>query len=96
MPVTHVVDNPVVGTDSDTRLEDMYQVVLFNDDVNTMDRVVKALTHVFGHTEQLAIRIMLEAHEKGRAVAEVEPEEKARLHRDQLQSYGLTATVEKV
>ena len=96
MPATHVIGSPVVGTETGTRLEDMYQVILFNDDVNTMEHVVKALTRIFGHSEQLAVKIMLEAHERGKAVAEVEPEERARLHRDQLQSYGLTATVEKV
>jgi ATP-dependent Clp protease adapter protein ClpS len=96
MPKPIGVDRPVVGTESTTQLEDMFQVVLYNDDVNTMDRVVQALMQVFGHNETLAVKIMLEAHERGRAVAEVEAETSAKTHRDQLQSYGLIATVEKV
>ena len=89
---------PVVttGTGNLVKPEDMYEVILWNDDVNTMDHVVKCLMQVFAHPVELAVRIMAEAHEKGRAVAEVEAETPARLHRDQLQSFGLTATIEKI
>jgi ATP-dependent Clp protease adaptor protein ClpS len=76
--------------------EDLFQVLLYNDDHNTMEHVVTSLMQVFHHPEALAVKIMLEAHEKGRAIAEVESESPARLHRDQLQSYGLTATLEHV
>jgi ATP-dependent Clp protease adaptor protein ClpS len=93
---TAVTDRPIVETASDERLEDMCQVVLHNDDWNTADHVVRCLVHVFGHSRQLARRIMLEAHATGRAVAEVEGETQAKLHRDQLQSHGLSATVEKL
>ena len=89
-------NKPVAGTDAVTRLEDMYQVILHNDDVNIADFVARCLMRVFGHTEQLAHKIMMEAHNKGRAIAQVEAETEARLHRDQLQSFGLTATIEKV
>lgn len=89
-------DKPVVGTLASTQLEDMYQVVLHNDDVNLADFVARCLMRVFGHTEQLAYKIMMEAHNKGRAIAQVEAESQARLHRDQLQSFGLTVTIERV
>lgn len=78
------------------RLEDLCQVVLFNDDHNTVDFVVESLMQVFGHPVGLAAKIMMEAHEKGRAIAEVESETPARLHKEQLQSLGLTAEVERV
>ncbi|MCE9614695.1 MAG: ATP-dependent Clp protease adaptor ClpS [Lentisphaerae bacterium] len=74
----------------------MYQVVLHNDDHNSMEFVVLCLMRVFGHTADLAAKIMLEAHDRGRAIAEVEAEAEAKVHRDQLQSFGLSATVEKV
>jgi len=90
------IDEPVVGTLADTLLEEMCQVILHNDDVNLADFVARCLMRVFGHTEQLAYKIMLEAHNKGHAIAQVEAETEARLHRDQLQSFGLTATIEKV
>ena len=87
---------PVVGTESVPRHEDMFQVILHNDDWNTMDHVVRSLMRVFGHSAALAVKIMREAHEKGKAIAEVEAETEAKRHRDQLQSLGLTATVERV
>jgi ATP-dependent Clp protease adaptor protein ClpS len=87
---------PDITTDVAVKLEDMYQVVLHNDDHNIADHVVRCLVRVFGHSTQLAVKIMLEAHEKGMAVAEVEAESQASLHKEQLQSYGLTATIEKI
>jgi ATP-dependent Clp protease adaptor protein ClpS len=96
MAGTTTIERPVVGTKAAERLEDMYQVILHNDDHNTMDHVVSCLMRVFGHSEQLAAKIMLEADEKGKAIAEVEAETPAKLHRDQLQSFSLSATVEKL
>jgi ATP-dependent Clp protease adapter protein ClpS len=71
-------------------------VVLYNDDVNSMEHVVKCLMQIFKHPESLAVKIMLEAHQKGKAIAEVESRTPAELHKDQLISYGLTATIEKI
>ena len=76
--------------------EDMMQVVLFNDDVNSMEYVILCLMKIFGHTEPLAARIMAEAHEQGKAIAEVEAKSQAALHVAQLGSCGLTAVMEKV
>jgi len=91
-----VVQQPVQTTGEATRVADMYQVVLFNDDHNYAGYVVECLIRVFGHPRQMAIKIMYEAHERGRSIAEVEGHEKAQLHKDQLQSSGLTAEVEKI
>jgi ATP-dependent Clp protease adaptor protein ClpS len=89
MPKTIVTDKPAGATADAVKLEDVYQVVLYNDEFNSMDFVIKCLM-------QLAAKIMVEAHYKGRAIAEVENEAEAKLHRDQLLSYGLTASIEKV
>jgi ATP-dependent Clp protease adaptor protein ClpS len=90
------IEKPVTNTATAERLEDMFQVILHNDDHNTMEHVVLCLMRVFGHKEELAVKIMMEAHTKGKVIAEVEAETPAKLHRDQLQSYGLSATVERV
>ncbi len=94
MAGTRVTDQPT--TVSAAKLEDMYQVILYNDDTNTMGHVVKCLMQIFGHPEPLAVKIMLEAHQHGKAVAEVESESLARWHVQQLRSYGLTAEMEKL
>lgn len=72
------------------------QVVLYNDDVHTFDYVIAALCAVFGHGTQLAGRIAMEAHTKGRAIAEVEEREKAEAHAAILKAGGLRATVESI
>jgi len=81
---------------TDTRQEPFCQVVLHNDDVNSVEHVVKCLQTVFAHNMELAAKIMMEAHQKGRSIAEVETETPAMEHRDQLRAYGLSATVEPI
>ncbi len=76
--------------------ERICQVVLHNDDVNSVEHVVNCLQAVFAYNVPLAAKIMVEAHERGKAVAEVEAETPALEHRDQLRTYGLSATVEPV
>ncbi len=71
-----------------------YKVLLHNDAVNSMEHVLKALRHVFKFDIPECQRIMLEAHQKGLALCTVEPLEQAELHRDQLQSFSLIATIE--
>ncbi len=72
------------------------QVVLYNDDHNAFDHVVTALMNVFGHPQRLALHITQEAHQKGKAIAEVEDEQSAMKHCLALRIYGLGADVEKI
>ncbi len=73
-----------------------YKVLLHNDDVNSMDHVVRSLMRsVPGIGRAAAVRIMLEAHLTGVALVTVCPLELAELYRDRLESCGLTATIEK-
>ncbi|HAS83568.1 MAG TPA: ATP-dependent Clp protease adaptor ClpS [Verrucomicrobia bacterium] len=81
---------------TDVQRERICQVVLHNDDVNSAEYVVKCLQTVFVLNMELAAKIMMEAHQAGRSIAEVEPEPLAIEHRDQLRSYGLSATVEPI
>ncbi|MHB8845051.1 MAG: ATP-dependent Clp protease adaptor ClpS [Nitrospirota bacterium] len=71
-----------------------YKVLLHNDDVNSMEHVVKAIHKVFRFDEQECMRIMIEAHNNGLALCTVEPLEQAELHRDQLIALSLVATIE--
>ena len=48
-----------------------YQVLLLNDDYTPMEFVVEVLEKVFGMERQLATRVMLEVHTKGRGVCGV-------------------------
>lgn len=71
------------------------QVVLYNDSVNAFDYVVGCLTKVFGHGESMARKIAMEAHTKGRAIAEVEPMERAVVHASMLTVMGLKAEAQE-
>ena len=78
-----------------SRALDPYAVILHNDDVNSMDHVVRSLQRsVPGMGRQKAEQVMLEAHNTGRAVVIVCPLELAELVRNRLESCGLTATIE--
>ena len=71
-----------------------FKVLLHNDDQNTMEHVIKALTRVFKFKLHECERIMLEAHRNGIALCTVEPLEQAEFHKEQLASYSLIATIE--
>ena len=72
----------------------LYKVLLYNDDHNTMEHVIKALLQVFKFELRECERIMMEAHQNGMALCAIEPLEKAEHHRDQLISFSLNSTIE--
>ena len=74
----------------------MYQVILHNDDAVAAEHVVQCLMTVFRHDFTMAFKIMMEAHQRGRSIAEVEGKTQAERHAAQLQSSRLTITVEKM
>jgi len=55
----------------ETKKPPLYKVLLHNDDFTTMDFVVYVLRHVFHHSEEDALRIMLNVHYQGLGVAGV-------------------------
>ena len=74
-----------------------YHVVLHNDDVNEMGHVVRSLlASVPELGTERAMEIMIETHLRGRANVIACPLERAELYRDRLESFGLTATIERV
>lgn len=79
-----------------TGLDGVCQVVIFNDNVNSFDHVIKSLVSVFGHSLSLAEKVTMEAHKTGRAIAEVEEYEKAVVHKGMLNARSLKAEVEKI
>ncbi len=72
-----------------------YLVICWNDPVNLMHYVTHVFQTVFGWNLRRAEKHMLEVHEQGKSVLVRETFEKAEYYIHQLQSYGLTATLEK-
>ena len=72
-----------------------YNVILFNDDYNSMDYVVAVLLHTINTlTQDEAVQIMLTAHLMGSAIVITCPKETAEFYQERILSYGLTATIE--
>ena len=72
--------------DSHVELIPRYKIIFLNDDVTTMDFVVKILIMVFKRDKMTAVRLMLEVHHNGSAVVAVLPLEQAELRQQQTHS----------
>ncbi|MFM8271360.1 MAG: ATP-dependent Clp protease adaptor ClpS [Gemmata sp.] len=80
--------------DTKTRRQPPYAVILHNDDKNTMEFVVGVLRRVFGYTLEKCVRLMLEAHKKGKSAVWIGALEVAELKADQIRSCGADPVVE--
>lgn len=69
--------------------------VVWNDPVNLMSYVTWVLQKLFGFSKEKAERLMLDVHQKGKAIVSSGPREKMEYDASRLQAYGLWATVDK-
>ena len=93
-----VETRPEVGEEKSEKTEILppWNVILHNDDHNDMLYVVQCLLKSVPKLGRMrAVEIMFEAHNRGKAVVTKCPLELAELYRDRLESFGLTATIEK-
>mgnify|MGYP003318871707 FL=1 len=70
-------------------------VLVWNDPINLMSYVVFVLQKLFGYSTEKATQLMLDVHEKGRAVVSNGTREKAEFDVIRLNEYGLWATMQK-
>jgi ATP-dependent Clp protease adapter protein ClpS len=102
-----VIDNDVdsdVDSDSITKLlnelgigvekDGEYKLIIWNDDVNDMLYVALALYEVCQLNNEDAMKIMMEAHDKGKAVAKSGSLEEMKRMKQGLNDRGIEATVE--
>lgn len=86
---------PDIDTEKLQKLVPPWRVLLHNDDVNSMDHVVRALlASVPSLTPEQAVEIMFTAHNEGEATVIKCPKEAAEHYRARLESFSLTATIE--
>ncbi len=71
-----------------------WKVILHNDDVNEMDRVVEVICLLTRLSKQEAAACMEEAHKSGSALLLVTHQERAELYVEQFATYTLTVTAE--
>ena len=72
-----------------------WDVVVWDDPVNLMSYVVYVFRKVFGFPEPVARKLMLDVHNKGKALVASEPREMAEFHVRQLHAHGLQATMQR-
>jgi ATP-dependent Clp protease adaptor protein ClpS len=80
----------------ETPAEDRPWIVLvWNDPINLMSYVTFVLQKLFGYSLEKAEALMLDVHEKGRAVVSTGTKEKAELDVFRLHEHGLWATMQQ-
>ena len=70
-------------------------VLVWNDPINLMSYVTFVFQKVFGYSLEKATSLMLDVHEKGRAVVSSGPREKAEIDVFRLHEHGLWATMQQ-
>ena len=68
-------------------------VIVWNDPINLMSYVVLVFQKLFGYNRAKATELMLDVHQKGRAVVSSGTREKAELDVFRLHEHGLWATM---
>jgi ATP-dependent Clp protease adaptor protein ClpS len=69
-------------------------VLVWNDPINTMEYVTLVFQKLFGYSKDKATKLMLDVHEKGRAVVSSGPREQAEIDVFRLHEHGLWATMQ--
>jgi ATP-dependent Clp protease adaptor protein ClpS len=57
--------------------EDLWAVIVWNDDVTTFQTVIQAFVEILGHTVERADQLAWKIHRTGKAVAAVRPKDEA-------------------
>jgi ATP-dependent Clp protease adaptor protein ClpS len=74
------MDAPVLDdTDVDAfyETEDLWAVIVWNDDVTTFQTVILAFVEIFNHSVERADQLAWKIHQTGKAVAAVRPKDEA-------------------
>lgn len=71
-----------------------WKVIVHNDDINTYDHVIKTFLELLKMNLVTAVRKTVEVDKEGLSIVAVTHKEHAELLQEQLQSKGLTSTIE--
>ncbi len=84
------VDAPDQKTESDilTEAENLWQVVLLDDDDHSYDYVIEMLMELFNHPVELAFQMACDVDRYKRVIVDVDTKEKAIIGRDGIKAYG--------
>ena len=94
--VTAPVQQGDTDTDQSTAPDRPWIVLVWNDPINLMSYVTFVFQKVFGYSLEKATSLMLDVHQKGRAVVSSGTREKAEIDVYRLHEHGLWATMQQV
>jgi len=87
------LENPDV--DEVVKTETPWITLVWNDPVNLMSYVTYVFQHYFGYAKKKAEKLMLDVHEKGKAVVSSGTREEMERDVEAMHAYGLWATLQK-
>lgn len=85
----------VTDEETTTDTDAPWIVLVWNDPINLMSYVTFVLQKLFGYSLEKATELMLDVHQKGRAVVSSGARERAELDVFRLHEHGLWATMQK-
>lgn len=94
---TEVVPDLGETVESEERLEtdEPWLVIVWNDPINLMTYVTYVFQKLFGYSKEVATKLMLDVHHRGRAVVSSGTREHAESDVARLHAHGLWATMEQ-
>lgn len=92
-PQVAPVETP--GTEEVPEFEGPWVTIVWDDPVNLMSYVTWVFQKLFGYSRERAEQLMLDVHNKGKAIVTSGARERMELDASRLHSYGLWATVDK-
>lgn len=84
-----------LGIKMSSKNEDVYKLLLWNDEFNSMEYVMECLITICKLTVEESFTVMMEAHTKGKAVAKKGSYDEMISMKDALNKMNLEATIEK-
>lgn len=81
--------------EQDMSVDRPWITLVWNDPVNLMSYVTYVFQTYFGYSLAKAEKLMLDVHQKGKAVVSTGPREKMERDTEAMQGYGLWATLQK-
>ena len=84
-----------ISSDTEQATDSPWIVLVWNDPINLMSYVTFVFQKLFGYSLEKATELMLDVHEKGRAVVSSGTREKAELDVFRLHEHGLWATMQR-
>jgi ATP-dependent Clp protease adaptor protein ClpS len=83
------------GTDEVADVAHPWVTVVWNDPINLMSYVTHVFQKLFGYTREKATKLMLDVHQKGRAVVSSGSREQMEHDVARLHAHGLWATLQQ-